>query len=110
MDPRRPVPHGLALSRRGTGHDATVGGFWIDEYAVTNADFAAFVAATGYVTLAERAPDPTAYPGAQPELLKPGSTVFFMPTGRINMREITSRWAHVPSATTRRCASAFRAS
>ena len=35
-------------------HQVTVDGFWIDEYAVTNAEFAAFVAATGYVTVAER--------------------------------------------------------
>jgi formylglycine-generating enzyme len=79
-------------------HDVSVTGFWIDEYAVTNADFAAFVAATGYVTVAERLPDPAAYPGAQPELLKPGGTVFFMPRGRVNMRDITSRWAFVPGA------------
>jgi hypothetical protein len=35
-----------------------VDGFWIDRYAVTNGDFAAFVAATGYVTFAQRALDP----------------------------------------------------
>jgi formylglycine-generating enzyme required for sulfatase activity len=33
-------------------HAASVSGFWIDVHAVTNADFARFVAATGYVTLA----------------------------------------------------------
>jgi formylglycine-generating enzyme required for sulfatase activity len=79
-------------------HDVTVGGFWIDEFAVTNADFAAFVAATGYLTVAERDPDPAAYPGAQPELLQPGGSVFFMPSGRVDMRDITSRWAFVPGA------------
>jgi formylglycine-generating enzyme required for sulfatase activity len=36
-----------------------------------NADFAAFIAATGYVTFAERPLDPALYPGAQPDLLKP---------------------------------------
>ena len=36
----------------------SVGGFWIDPRPVTNADFAAFVRATGYLTTSERAPDP----------------------------------------------------
>jgi len=53
-----------------------VDGFWIDETPVTNAAFAHFVAATGYVTLAERVPDPLLYPGIPPELAQPGSLVF----------------------------------
>src|SRR5271166_2499857 len=73
-------------------HTVTVSGFWMDEYAVTNGEFAAFVAATGYRTVAERPLDPAAYPGAEPELLKPGSSVFFMPAGRVNMNDIRSRW------------------
>jgi formylglycine-generating enzyme required for sulfatase activity len=44
-------------------HIVTVDGFWMDRYAVTNAGFAAFVAATGYVTFAERPLDPALYPG-----------------------------------------------
>ena len=59
-------------------HRVTVHGFWIDRHAVTNADFAEFVTATGYVTFAERRLDPALYPGARPELLKPGSAVFRM--------------------------------
>src|SRR6516164_3170393 len=54
-------------------HTVRVDGFWIDRYAVTNADFAAFIAATGYVTFAERPLDPALYPGADPDLLKPAS-------------------------------------
>ncbi len=38
-------------------HRVWVDGFWMDEYEVTNAQFAAFVEATGYQTLAERPPD-----------------------------------------------------
>ena len=34
---------------------------------------------TGYVTLAERPPDPAAYPEADPALLVPGSSVFVQP-------------------------------
>ena len=37
-------------------HDVTVDGFWIERCPVTNEEFARFVDATGYVTLAERAP------------------------------------------------------
>lgn len=56
----------------------TVKGFWMDAHEVTNAQFAAFVAATGYVTLAERKPPPL--PGAPPAMLQPGSAVFRAPT------------------------------
>ena len=61
-------------------HTVAVSGFWIDAYVVTNANFAAFVTATGYRTVAERPFDPAAYPGADPSLLTPGSSVFFLPT------------------------------
>jgi len=79
-------------------HTVTVSGFWMDECAVTNADFARFVAATCYCTVAERPLDPAAYPGADPELLTPGSAVFFMPTGRVDMNDVRSRWIYVPGA------------
>ena len=60
-------------------HKVTVEGFWIDRHTVTNAEFARFVARTGHVTVAERAPDPADYPGARPELLVAASTVFRQP-------------------------------
>ena len=53
-----------------------VGDFWIDRTEVTNADFARFVAATGYVTEAERPPDPKAYPGVSADQLRPSGIVF----------------------------------
>jgi formylglycine-generating enzyme required for sulfatase activity len=53
-----------------------VGGFWIDKTEVTNGDFARFVAATGYVTLAERPLDAARYPGLAPDQLRPSSLVF----------------------------------
>jgi formylglycine-generating enzyme required for sulfatase activity len=37
-----------------TAHQVQVEGFWIDEHDVTNAEFAKFVTATGYVTTAEK--------------------------------------------------------
>src|SRR6185437_564079 len=54
---------------------ATVSSFWIDRTEVTNAQFAAFVAATGYKTVAERGLDPKAYPDIPAELVVPGSIV-----------------------------------
>src|SRR5882724_8357144 len=38
-------------------HKVTVDGFWMDATEVTNAQFAQFVKATGYITTAERKPD-----------------------------------------------------
>lgn len=60
----------------GPPRKVTVGAFSIDRTEVTNAQFAAFVTATGYVTLAERAPDPKLYPGVPASKLKPSSLVF----------------------------------
>lgn len=54
-----------------------VAGFWMATHEVTNAEFARFVAATGYQTLAER--PPPAMPGAPPAMLRPGSAVFATP-------------------------------
>jgi formylglycine-generating enzyme len=87
-----------AYPEEAPAHPVRVSGFWIDEYPVTNADFAAFVTATGYHTVAERPLDSAAYPGADPSLLTPGSAVFFMPTGRVNLGDIRTRWAYVPGA------------
>ena len=60
-------------------HPVKVDGFWIDRTPVTNRQFAEFVEATGHVTTAEIAPDAKDYPGALPEMLKPGS-LLFVPT------------------------------
>ena len=61
-------------------HRVTVDGFWIDATPVTNAQFRAFVAATGHVTFAEIAPDPKDYPGAKPGDAEAGGLVFTPPT------------------------------
>lgn len=52
--------------------------FWIDETPITNAEFATFVEATGYITLAEIPPNPKDYPGLDPALAQAGSAVFEM--------------------------------
>ncbi len=60
-------------------HRVYVDGFFIDRTVVTNAQFAAFVKATGYITLAERAPLAKDFPTAPPENLIAGSVVFTAP-------------------------------
>ena len=72
-----------------------VDGFLIDPVPVTNRQFAEFVSATGHVTLAERAPDPTDYPGASPDMLRPGSLVFAMPTGTMSLDQWENWWDFV---------------
>ncbi|GEO13718.1 hypothetical protein MAE02_14140 [Microvirga aerophila] len=79
-------------------HRVTVDGFWMDEHPVTNAEFARFIDATGYVPLAERAPDPGDYPGVDPALLVPGSLVFRRPPHRVDLDDPRSWWAYVPGA------------
>jgi formylglycine-generating enzyme required for sulfatase activity len=82
----------------GPPHEAAVDGFWIDRTPVTNADFARFVAATGRITLAERAPDRTRYPGAKPEALVPASVVFRKPDRPVDLRDPYQWWAYIPGA------------
>src|SRR5262245_39749491 len=72
-----------------------VAGFWIDRFTVTNAQFAAFVAETGHVTVAELPPDPTNYPGADPAALVPASVVFVPPSRPVSLRDHMAWWALV---------------
>lgn len=60
-------------------HEVELDEYWIDKTEVTNAAFARFVKATGYVTIAEREPDPKEFPGVKPEDLAPFSLVFTPP-------------------------------
>ena len=75
-----------------------VDGFWMDDHAVTVAEFRRFVTATGYVTLAERPLDPAQYPGADPDLLRPGSLVFFATSGPVDLRDVSQWWRYTPGA------------
>ncbi|GAB4066816.1 formylglycine-generating enzyme family protein [Ancylobacter sonchi] len=74
-------------------HRVSVAGFFIDATPVTNAQFRAFVEATGHVTVAETAPDPKDYPGARPEMLKAGSLVFTPPPHPVDLRNWQQWWA-----------------
>ncbi len=82
----------------GPAHRVTVGPFWMDETTVTNRQFAAFVAATGYVTVAERPLDPALYPGATAENLQPGCLVFTGTEGPVDTRDYRNWWCWVPGA------------
>jgi len=75
-------------------HRVAVNGFWIDIHAVTNAEYARFVDATGYVTSAERSADPSDYPGAKPELLVPSSVMFKKASGPVDLRNPYHWWVY----------------
>jgi formylglycine-generating enzyme required for sulfatase activity len=79
-------------------HRVTVSPFSIDVAAVTNAEFAAFVSQTAYVTLAERPLDPALYPGALPEMLKPGGLVFRKSRGPVDLKDFHNWWSYIPGA------------
>lgn len=79
-------------------HTVRVSGFWMDAAPVTNAQFAAFVAAADYRTLAEQAPDASQFPGAKPDLLVPGALVFRKTKTRVNLDDPMQWWAWVPGA------------
>lgn len=79
-------------------HRVYVDGFWMDKTEVTNAQFAAFTKATGYVTVAERAPRAEDFPGAPPENLVAGSVVFSPPNHTVPLDNHFQWWAYVKGA------------
>jgi len=87
-------------------HKVTVDGYWIDQTEVTNAQFAQFVKATGYVTTAERKPDweelkkqvPPGTPKPADSLLVPASLVFKPTEGAVPLSDYSQWWAWVENA------------
>jgi formylglycine-generating enzyme len=75
-----------------------VDGFWMDEHAVTVAEFRRFVRDTGYVTWAEEQPKAEDYPDALPELLVPGSLVFRRSAGPVDLSNWQNWWMWMPGA------------
>ena len=75
-----------------------VKGFWMDQTEVTNEAFAAFVNATGYVTVAERVVDPKLHPELPPEMRKPGAVVFTSPLDLQRGGDPRQWWQYVPGA------------
>lgn len=97
------LPHG--------GHDAMpdtrpihrvyVDGFWMDQTEVTNAEFARFAKATGYVTVAERKPTREEFPTAPEENLKAGSVIFAPPSQPVALNDHYQWWTYLPGASWR---------
>src|SRR3954454_5666563 len=79
-------------------HRVYVDGFFMDKTDVTNAEFAKFVKATGYVTVAERKPRQEDYPNAPPENLVAGSVVFSPPDHPVPLNDHFQWWNYVPGA------------
>ena len=98
--------HPLARPDEKPLHRVHVDGFWIDATEVTNAQFAEFVEATGYVTTAERQPDleeimsqvPPGTPPPPKENLMPGSLVFTPPDHEVSLDDVRQWWTWTPGA------------
>ncbi len=75
-----------------------VAGFWMDRTEVTNDQFAQFVRATGYVTIAERAVDAAQHPELPPGMRLPGAVVFVMPNALSGQGDLTQWWRYVAGA------------
>ena len=86
-------------------HKVSVSGFWMDETEVTNEQFAEFVEATGYVTVAEKKPDwevlkqqvPPGTPKPHDSVLVAASIVF-TPVETDNLADWSQWWSWVKEA------------
>lgn len=79
-------------------HEVHIKGFWMDKHEVTNAEFARFVEATGYQTVAERPLNPADFPGVPVDKLVPGSAVFSPPAQRVSLDNPLQWWEYVNGA------------
>ncbi|MGM7671249.1 formylglycine-generating enzyme family protein [Microbacterium sp. A93] len=79
-------------------HRRSVAAFRLERHPVTNAQFAGFVEATGYVTEAEEDPDPAELPGVDPALVVPGGIVFTPTAGPVPLDDWRQWWSYVPGA------------
>jgi len=88
-----------AYPEEGPAHQVAVSSFWIDPAEVTVARFAAFIEATGYVTVAEKPVNPETFEGApavNATVLEPGGAVF-QPSPNMSLSAF-NWWKYVPGA------------
>jgi sulfatase modifying factor 1 len=98
--------HQLSQPNERPAHPVRVSGFWMDRTHVTNAQFDAFVRATGYVTTAERKPDwdtlkvqlPPGTPKPPESMLVPGAMVFVGTQSTVDLRDVSKWWHFTPGA------------
>lgn len=96
----------LARDDERPAHRVRVQPFYMDATEVTNAQFAAFVKATGHVTTAERPVDweelkrqvPPGTPKPPDEMLRPGSLVFTPPKGPVALNNPAGWWTWTAGA------------
>lgn len=74
-------------------HTVAVGAFGIERHPVTNDQYAAFVAATGYVTVAEQE-----VAGYDADPIEPGALVFTATDGPVDLADWRQWWRWVPGA------------
>jgi formylglycine-generating enzyme len=87
-------------------HRVKLDGFFMDKTAVTNAQFQAFVEATGYVTVAERKPDweeikkqvPPGTPKPDESVMVPGALVYTPPKHPVPLDNMAGWWKWTPGA------------
>lgn len=96
----------LAKPNETPAHRVRIHGFWIDQYDVTNAEFNAFVKATGYITTAERKPDwetlkvqlAEGTPKPADQNLVPGAMVFVGTKEPVPYDDYARWWRYIPGA------------
>lgn len=95
-----------SMANERPAHRVKLDGFWMDVHDVTNADFRRFVAATNYVTTAERKPSweeikkqvPPGTPKPDDSVLVPGSLVFTPPDNEVLLNDLSQWWTWTPGA------------
>ncbi len=96
----------MAQDNEKPAHKVRVSGFWMDQHHVTNAKLRKFVAATGYVTTAEKAPEwetlkvqlPPGTPRPPASAMVPGGRVFVGTSRPVPLQDYSRWWRYVAGA------------
>lgn len=87
-------------------HKVTINSFYMDVHEVTNAQFSAFIAATGYITTAEKKPDwedlkkqlPPGTPKPDESQFVAAALVFTPPKYAVDLNDYSQWWSWVEGA------------